>query len=156
MVNFTNLKTPGGYNAKSKPQGVCLQLSQTSWGDYVIWWININTITLPLSHDQPFSLILSLSLYFQLSFSQLSFSFSFSLLPALFLVLSLHTQKKKTKSVLKRNEGQEKKKKNYTQIQSNGKKPTTLIQPKLLYTDLTKLTHRKSNFMYESQPLLPL
>jgi hypothetical protein len=28
-VNFTNLKTPGGYIAKSKPQGVCLQLSQT-------------------------------------------------------------------------------------------------------------------------------
>jgi hypothetical protein len=36
-VNFTNLKTPGGYIAKSKPQGVCLQLSQTPGGDYVIW-----------------------------------------------------------------------------------------------------------------------
>ena len=33
-VNFTNLKTPGGYIAKSKPQGVCLQLSQTPGGDY--------------------------------------------------------------------------------------------------------------------------
>jgi hypothetical protein len=33
-VNFTNLKTPGGYIAKSKPQGICLQLSQTSRGDY--------------------------------------------------------------------------------------------------------------------------
>ena len=28
-INFTNLKTPGGYITKSKPQGVCLQLSQT-------------------------------------------------------------------------------------------------------------------------------
>ena len=28
-VNFTNLKTLGGYIAKSKSQGVCLQLSQT-------------------------------------------------------------------------------------------------------------------------------
>ena len=28
-VNFTNLKTSGGYIVKSKPQGVCLQLSQT-------------------------------------------------------------------------------------------------------------------------------
>ena len=36
-VNFTNLKTPNGYIAKSKPQGVCLQLTQTSGGDYVIW-----------------------------------------------------------------------------------------------------------------------
>jgi hypothetical protein len=36
-VNFTNLKTPGGYIAKSKPQGVCLQLSQTPGGDYAIW-----------------------------------------------------------------------------------------------------------------------
>ena len=36
-VNFTNLKTLSGYIAKSKPQGVCLQLSQTSGGDYVIW-----------------------------------------------------------------------------------------------------------------------
>ena len=36
-VNFINLKTPGGYIAKSKPQGVCLQLSQTLEGDYVIW-----------------------------------------------------------------------------------------------------------------------
>ena len=33
-VNFTNLKTPGGYIAKSKPQGVCLQLSQTPGDDY--------------------------------------------------------------------------------------------------------------------------
>jgi hypothetical protein len=31
MVNFTNLKTPGGYIAKSKSQGVCLQLRQTPW-----------------------------------------------------------------------------------------------------------------------------
>ena len=37
MVNFTNLKTPGDYITKSKPQGVCLQLSQTPRGDYVIW-----------------------------------------------------------------------------------------------------------------------
>ena len=36
-VNFTNLKTPGGYIAKSKPQGVCLQLSQILGGDYAIW-----------------------------------------------------------------------------------------------------------------------
>ena len=33
-VNFTNLKTSGGYIAKSKPQGVYLQLSQTRGGDY--------------------------------------------------------------------------------------------------------------------------
>ena len=36
-VHFTNLKTPSGYIAKSKPQGVCLQLSQTPGGDYAIW-----------------------------------------------------------------------------------------------------------------------
>jgi hypothetical protein len=36
-VNFTNLKTLGGYITKSKPQGVCLQLSQTPGGDYAIW-----------------------------------------------------------------------------------------------------------------------
>ena len=36
-VNFINLKTSGGYIAKSKTQGVCLQLSQTLGGDYVIW-----------------------------------------------------------------------------------------------------------------------
>jgi hypothetical protein len=36
-VNFTNLTTLGGYIAKSKPQGVCLQLIQTLGGDYVIW-----------------------------------------------------------------------------------------------------------------------
>ena len=36
-VNFTNLKTPGGYIAKSKLQGVCLQLTQTPEGDYIIW-----------------------------------------------------------------------------------------------------------------------
>jgi hypothetical protein len=36
-VNFTNLKTTGGYIAKLKPQGVCLQLSQTPGGDYAIW-----------------------------------------------------------------------------------------------------------------------
>ena len=35
-VNFTNLKTPGGYITKSKPQGVFLQLSQTLGGDYAI------------------------------------------------------------------------------------------------------------------------
>ena len=33
-VNFTNLKTSGDYIAKSKPQRVCLQLSQTLRGDY--------------------------------------------------------------------------------------------------------------------------
>jgi hypothetical protein len=33
-VNFTNLKTPGGYIAKSKPHGVCLQLSQIPGDDY--------------------------------------------------------------------------------------------------------------------------
>ena len=33
-VNFTNLKTPGGYITKSKSQRVCLQLSQTLGGDY--------------------------------------------------------------------------------------------------------------------------
>jgi hypothetical protein len=43
-VNFTNLKTPGGYIAKLKPQGVCLQLSQTPGDDYAIWpKKNINT-----------------------------------------------------------------------------------------------------------------
>ena len=31
---FYQLKTPGGYIAKSKPQRVCLQLSQTLGGDY--------------------------------------------------------------------------------------------------------------------------
>jgi hypothetical protein len=36
-VNFTNLKTLSGYIAKSKPQGVCLQLSQTPGDDYAIW-----------------------------------------------------------------------------------------------------------------------
>ena len=36
-INFTNLKTPDGYIAKSKPQRVCLQLSQTPRGDYAIW-----------------------------------------------------------------------------------------------------------------------
>jgi hypothetical protein len=36
-VNFTNLKTSGGYIVKSKLQGVCLQLSQTQGGDYAIW-----------------------------------------------------------------------------------------------------------------------
>ena len=36
-VNFTNLKTPGGYIAKSKPQGACLQLSQTPGDNYAIW-----------------------------------------------------------------------------------------------------------------------
>ena len=34
LTNFTNLKTPGGYIVKSKPQGVGLQLSQTPGGDY--------------------------------------------------------------------------------------------------------------------------
>ena len=33
-VNFTNLKTSSDYIAKSKPQGVYLQLSQTPEGDY--------------------------------------------------------------------------------------------------------------------------
>ena len=31
---FHQFKNPGGYIAKSKPQGICLQLSQTSGGDY--------------------------------------------------------------------------------------------------------------------------
>ena len=35
-INFINLKIPDGYIAKSKPQGVCLQLSQTPRGDYTI------------------------------------------------------------------------------------------------------------------------
>ena len=35
-VNFTNLKTPSGYIAKSKSQGVCLQLSQTPGDDSAI------------------------------------------------------------------------------------------------------------------------
>ena len=35
-VNFTNLKIPGGYIVKSKPQRVCLQLNQTLESDYVI------------------------------------------------------------------------------------------------------------------------
>ena len=34
MVNFTNLKTPGGYITKSKSQGACLQPSQTPGDDY--------------------------------------------------------------------------------------------------------------------------
>ena len=33
-INFTNLKISGGYIAKSKLQGICLQLSQTPGGDY--------------------------------------------------------------------------------------------------------------------------
>jgi hypothetical protein len=36
-VNFTILKTLSVYIAKSKLHGVCLQLIQTSGGDYVIW-----------------------------------------------------------------------------------------------------------------------
>ena len=36
-INFTNLKTPGGYFVKSKSQRVCLQLNQTPGGDYAIW-----------------------------------------------------------------------------------------------------------------------
>ena len=36
-VNFTNLKTQGGYIVKSKLQRVCLQLSQTPGGNYAIW-----------------------------------------------------------------------------------------------------------------------
>ena len=36
-INFTNLKTPDGYIVKSKPQGICLQLTQTAGNDYVIW-----------------------------------------------------------------------------------------------------------------------
>ena len=42
VVNFTNLKTSGDYIAKSKPQEVCLQLSQTPGGDYAIWPNNNN------------------------------------------------------------------------------------------------------------------
>ena len=38
-VNFTNLKTPGCYIAKSKPQQTDLSLG----GDYVIWpYINVS------------------------------------------------------------------------------------------------------------------
>ena len=38
-VNFTNLKTPGRYIAKSKPQQTDLSLG----GDYVIWpYINVS------------------------------------------------------------------------------------------------------------------
>ena len=33
-VNFTNLKTPGGYTVKSKSQVVYLHLSQTPGDDY--------------------------------------------------------------------------------------------------------------------------
>ena len=40
-VNFINLKTQGGYIAKSKSQRVYLQLSQTLGGDYAIWPIFI-------------------------------------------------------------------------------------------------------------------
>ena len=36
-INFTNLKTPSGYIAKSKPQGVCLQLREIPGDDYAIW-----------------------------------------------------------------------------------------------------------------------
>ena len=36
-VNFTNLKISNGSIAKSKSQGVCLQLTQTPGSDYVIW-----------------------------------------------------------------------------------------------------------------------
>ena len=34
---FHQFKNPGGYIAKSKAQGICLQLSQTPGGDYAIW-----------------------------------------------------------------------------------------------------------------------
>ena len=37
MVNFTNLKIPSGYIAKSKPQRVYLQLNQIPGDDYTIW-----------------------------------------------------------------------------------------------------------------------
>ena len=33
-VNFTNLKTLGGYITKSKPQRVCLQLNQIPENNY--------------------------------------------------------------------------------------------------------------------------
>ena len=36
-VNFTNLKTLSSYIAKSKPHGICLQLTKTQGSDYVIW-----------------------------------------------------------------------------------------------------------------------
>ena len=36
-VNFINLKTLGGYIAKSKSQGVCLQLTQALRSNYIIW-----------------------------------------------------------------------------------------------------------------------
>jgi hypothetical protein len=54
-VNFTNLKTPGGYIAKSKPQVVCLQLTQTPRGDYVIWPNKkSSSLTLMVSENQSF------------------------------------------------------------------------------------------------------
>ena len=37
MINFTNLEIPGGYIAKSKPQGICLQLTQIPRDKHVIW-----------------------------------------------------------------------------------------------------------------------
>jgi hypothetical protein len=35
-VNFTNLKTLGGYIAKLKTQGISLQMTQILGGDYAI------------------------------------------------------------------------------------------------------------------------
>ena len=49
-INFTNLKTPSGYIAKSKPQGVCLELNQTPGGDYVIWLNLIDVLVVRVFH----------------------------------------------------------------------------------------------------------
>jgi hypothetical protein len=54
-VNFTNLKTPDGYIAKSKPQGVCLQLSQTPGGDYVIWPLFFFKLKIKFYHSKEHS-----------------------------------------------------------------------------------------------------
>ena len=35
-INFTNLKTSGGYIAKLKPQGISLQMTKILGGDYAI------------------------------------------------------------------------------------------------------------------------
>jgi hypothetical protein len=47
-VNFTNLKTPGGYIAKSKPQGVCLQLTLRLGGGKGMEWKNKNILSFPM------------------------------------------------------------------------------------------------------------
>ena len=59
-VNSINLKTPSGYIAKSKPQGVCLQLGQTLGGDYAIWR-NIFTSLFPKFESTTNTIISSLT-----------------------------------------------------------------------------------------------